>query len=426
MVLILVLWANLRAMTLPAATVPHVIHISVDGLRGDLLQDLVTNAPSMFPNYYRLQTEGAFTYNARCDFDNSTTVPNHISMITGRPVAQPAGLPPTVHHGYFSNFPLYYETIHNAGNTNLDYVASIFDVVHDHGLSTGLFLGKTRLGIIERSYNWANGAPDVTGEDNGTAKIDLPLVLNGNTAPLIDAIANTLTNEPLNYVFLHIVDLDSAGHSYGWGSDLWDLAVQATDAYLGCLFEAIDSTPSLAGQVAILLSADHGGGGEDIQNHGDPRFPENYTIPFFAWGGAIPHGVNLYDLISNRCDPGRSRPDYIDPRQPIRNGDGANLALRLLGMPSVPGSFMQPALSFEPPLKLAWLRDGNHLILSWNVSEPALGLEGTEDIAFGTWQAIVAGIETHGTAQSFCVDLEDPRAKRYYRLRREQPLLNPP
>ena len=69
------------------AEVQHVIAISVDGLRGDYLQTFVTSAPTNFPNLVRLRDAGAFTYNARCDFNFSETVPNHCAMITGRPGA---------------------------------------------------------------------------------------------------------------------------------------------------------------------------------------------------------------------------------------------------------------------------------------------------------------------------------------------------
>ncbi|HEY0551198.1 MAG TPA: alkaline phosphatase family protein, partial [Verrucomicrobiae bacterium] len=123
------------AMQTTFGAVPYVVHMSLDGLGALYLQPYVTAAPGEYPNFVRLQTQGAFTYNARCDFGASETIPNHACMFTGRPALQPAGFPNTTHHGYINNAPPPGDTYHNAGNLNVPYKASVFDVVHDNGLS---------------------------------------------------------------------------------------------------------------------------------------------------------------------------------------------------------------------------------------------------------------------------------------------------
>ena len=158
--------------------VNYVVHVSLDGLGAKYLQFYVTNAPAQFPWFNWLITNGASTFNARCDYDVSETVPNHITMFTGRPVAQPAGLTNTIHHGYPSNFPSPNAIIHLHGNTNVPYKASFFDVAHDFGRSTAFYASKTRLQICNQSYDATYGAPDVEGANNGPDKIDfasLPL-----------------------------------------------------------------------------------------------------------------------------------------------------------------------------------------------------------------------------------------------------------
>jgi hypothetical protein len=337
-------------------------------------------------------------------------------MVTGRPVLQPDGQPATVHHGYGSNYPEPTHTIHNAGNTNLAYVTSVFDVVHDHGLATAFYYGKSRLDIIGRSYNETNGAPDMVGEDNGQNKID-SVVLITHTPGLVGALVEQLSNAPPHYTFVHLVDLDSLGHAYGWGSLEWSNAAARVDGYLGSILSAIETSPSLAGQTAVIVSADHGGGGGHPNHHSDPVFAENYTIPFFVWGPSIPAGVNLYHLMDNRYDPGTSRPDYNYSRQPIRDGDGANLALQLLGLEPVPESSIRPELSFEPPLFLSWTRSGPHLVLHWEDPETNLVLEGKPTLQSSSWDSLSEGIEINGQTRSLTVDIHGAGAYRFYRLR---------
>ena len=116
-----------------SGAVEYVIIVCLDGMGAYYLESYVAGEPGAFPNFLRLQTEGAFTYNARCDYDFSETVPGLASMLTARPAAQPEGLPDTVHHGYSQIVPASTDTFHNAGNPAVPYKASLFDVAHDHG-----------------------------------------------------------------------------------------------------------------------------------------------------------------------------------------------------------------------------------------------------------------------------------------------------
>ena len=302
------------------------------------------------PNFKRFQDEGAWTNNARTDYTHTITLPNHTSMLTGRPVSQPAGLPNTTHHGYTDNGdPLSTWTLHNQGNVNVPYKASTFDVAHDAGLSTALYASKNKFVIYDQSYNATTGAAHANGNDKIDAFANPEVTATMQSQLLADLAANHF-----NYTFIHYADTDDVGHGSGWGTPAWNNALITIDGYLGQVFALIESDAILAGRTAIVLSADHGGTGT---GHSTATAATNYTIPFFVWGTGVGHG-DLYAFNSDtRTNPGTLRPDYVVSGQPIRNGDGGNLALQLLGLGPIPGSLVNAAqnLRVAIPEPATWL-----------------------------------------------------------------------
>ena len=125
----LLLWLALAPVSFGITQIEHVIVISIDGGRGDFLQTFIDTAPTEFPNFKRLREMSAYTFNARCDYTESITIPDHLCMLTGRTVRQPAGLPTGISHGITTDSPGSAETIHNSGLNAGLYKASIFDVV---------------------------------------------------------------------------------------------------------------------------------------------------------------------------------------------------------------------------------------------------------------------------------------------------------
>ncbi len=337
--LLTVSWADM----VRAEPVERVVHISVDGLNVAMLRRLLDDAPASVPGFGRLIAEGAYTFNARTDFDYTTTVPNHVSMYSGRPVLQPAGQADTVHHGMTSNGPGPTATIHSIGNPELGYVASVFDAVHDRGMGTGFFASKTRLAaFVERSYDGQNGAVDTIGADNGRDKIDDYFNLQDGSDAAVTAFVAAMDANPRTFSAVHIVDPDTAGHAMGWDSDAYRDSVIATDARIGRILDYVTSDIDFVGKTAVILTADHGG---TAGNHTDPLDLGSYTIPTFLWGPGVPAGADFYSILTNRYDPGDTRPDFGEPLQPLRNGDTGNLALSLLGLSPVIGSSLFAELS---------------------------------------------------------------------------------
>jgi hypothetical protein len=330
------------------APISYVFHISVDGLRPDAITAI---GPSGAPNFYRLRNEGAFTDNARTDYDHTITLPNHTSQLTGRAVMDQVGL--GLGHRYVDNSdPPPGVTLHsNAGY----YVASALDVAHDNGLKTGLYATKTKFSLYDASYNSTTGAPDITGIDNGRDKIDQFIATDTSSTTMMTSLLGNMASATTrtNYTFVHFYNPDSAGHSTTWDvteppTSNYLTAVRTVDGYLGQILNLIESNPEFAGRSAIILSADHGGP-QTSTDHGLATSSENYTIPFYVWGPGVAHG-DLYGMnIGTRLNPGTSRPQYSDPIQPIRNGDMANLALELLGLGPIPGSFINASQNLMVP-----------------------------------------------------------------------------
>jgi hypothetical protein len=271
-------------------------------------------------------------------------------MVTGRPVAGSGG-----HRWTTNTDPLVGQTIHsNKGS----YVASAWDVAHDNGLRTGLWASKTKFSLFDGSYDGdaasrQGGALDVTGVDNGRDKIDT-YFYSEDSGAMTDMFVAQMTAQPYHYAMLHFHDPDSAGHDFGWMGTSYLDAVRAVDVQLGRILDMINADPRLAGQTAVILTADHGGTGTA---HSANNVRQHYTVPFYVWGPGVDAGADLYTLNpATRANPLTGRPTTTTTPPPIRNGDVANLAMDFLGLASVPGSFFNASQSLavtivgQPPV----------------------------------------------------------------------------
>ena len=309
----------------PAASSPddpvnRVLAISIDGLNPRALRKLGRNGA---PSFHRLMREGAYTLNARTEYEMTKTLPNHTGMLTGRRIAaKKRG------HGVDFNSDSGTTVHKQAGH----YVASVFDVVHDRGGRTALFSAKKKFKLYQRTWN-THGRSDKVGKNHGKSKIDR-VTLDTNNARLVRAANSDLKRSPRTFTFLHISLPDVAGHKYGFMSKRYLSAVKQTDRLLGTVLNTVAAKPSLKAHTLLVLTADHGGRGS---NHSNPGKLQNYRVPFMAWGPGVAKGRNLYAFNSSVKGPKNSRPSYAG-KQPIRNGDLANLATDALDLPAVPGS----------------------------------------------------------------------------------------
>jgi hypothetical protein len=310
--------------------IDHVIAISIDGLNPAAISKL---GKSRTPAFHRLMREGSYTLNARTAREKTSTLPNHTTMLTGRPVSARRG-----GHGYTGNFDNG-GTIHRAAG---HYVASVFDVVHDHGGSTAVFAAKTKFRIYKRTWN-THGARDRVGANNGRAKIDR-FTIDRNNTRLVAKLTAELRRKPREFTFVHLSLPDRAGHARGFMSQPYLEAVMRTDKLLGRILDAVADHPSLRRHTLVILTADHGGRGA---SHYAVSKLQNFRIPFMTWGVGVPARRNLYGLNPTFRSPGSSRTSYRG-KQPIRNGDLANLATDALDLPRVPRSAFDSPRTLNP------------------------------------------------------------------------------
>lgn len=293
----------------PDDAVAQVIAISVDALNTTALRRL---GPSGTPHLHALIDQGASTLNARTEVERTVTLPNHTGMVTGRRINASRG-----GHGVtWNDNRRRPATVHAAAGEDVE---SVFGVVHDSGGTTGLFASKTKFSLWRRSWR---------------GDLDRTLIELRNDA-LVDALQQDVLAGPRTFRFLHLSLPDDVGHARGFMSPGYLRAVRRVDALVGQVVGTVDDEPSLAATTAIILTSDHGGRGSD---HSDARSLANYRVPFVVRGPGVDAGGDLYELNPDYADPGRARVSYARARQPVRNGDLANLALDLLDLPSVPDS----------------------------------------------------------------------------------------
>ena len=284
----------------------RVLAISIDALNPRALTRLGREA---VPHLWRLLDQGAGTLDARSMVELSKTLPNHTSMVTGRRITASAG-----GHGVTWNEDRPGTTVQRAAGHG---VASVFSVVHGGGGSTALFSTKTKLSLFERS--WPVG-------------LDRLVIKEERDRALVKAARADLVLRDRAFTFLHLGIADQTGHRHGFMSGPYLRAVRTADALVGTMLRAIDTHPDHS-DVVVVLSADHGGVGRShfqVHEVGDVR------VPFVVWGRGVEHG-DLYAMNPTYAKPGATVPGLAG-KQPIRNGDLANLSLDLLGLGPVPGS----------------------------------------------------------------------------------------
>lgn len=296
----------------PAPVATSVLAVSIDGLNPRAISTLGRDGT---PTLHRLRRRGASTLNARTAVELTLTLPNHTSMVTGRRIdADRRG------HGVTWNDDRREPgTVQEAAGHG---VASVFTRVHSAGGRTGLFVGKAKLLLFERSW------PRAVHRD----------VLRARPRALARVVRRDIRQRDRELRFVHLAAPDVVGHRHGFMSGPYLRAVEQSDRLLGTMLRTLRRT-GLADETVVIVTADHGGG---RAGHGDPTRLASYRVPFLVKGPGVSRGADLYGINPHYRDPGRRRPGYRADEQPVRNGALGNLALDVLGIGAIPGSGIDP------------------------------------------------------------------------------------
>jgi predicted AlkP superfamily pyrophosphatase or phosphodiesterase len=237
----------------PGAVTSHVLVISIDGLRPDAIAQYKPQT------LLRLQREGAWA--AAQTIFPSKTLPSHTSMLTG--------VAPDVHGVLWNS-----EELDERGYVR---VPTVFEIAHQQGFTTAGFFSKAKFRHLEKP-----GSFDYSQAPRG----DIWMV----TKTIGDAQHYLKFNQP-NLLFVHIGEPDYAGHSVGWMSVFYRLAVRRADAAVASLLKAAEKSLG-AGNYTVIITADHGGHGRD---HGSDD-ERDMRIPWIVWGRGVETGRVSTDI----------------------------------------------------------------------------------------------------------------------------------
>lgn len=262
----LVLLLLAPALVRPArpAGARHILVIGVDGMGAEGV------ARVRPPELTRLMDRGSWTLKARAVIP-TVSAPNWASMIMG------AGPP---QHGVTSN----------------EWRAGSFDIAPICQGTGGIF--PTIFGLLRQQrppaligifHDW-----DGFGHLFERQAPDL-IVDAASPREAITRAGDFLVERRPTLTFVHLDDVDHAGHNHGWLSPQYDESIREADRLIGELLTRLEKQRML-GQTIVLVTADHGGKGT---KHGGLTMSE-IEIPWIMAGPGIPRGeivrpVNTYD-----------------------------------------------------------------------------------------------------------------------------------
>jgi arylsulfatase A-like enzyme len=227
----------------------RVILVMIDGLRPDAI------ARAHTPTLHHIMAQGAYTLNARSVMP-SVTLPCHMSIFHSVPPER-HGITSNVYTPMARPLPGLVEAAKDADKRCAFFTN--WEELRDLSRPGGLYLST----LINDSYNLDAGDRMVT---------DAAL-------PHLGA---------MDFSFVYLGTVDSAGHFYTWMSDEYLRQVERADAELGRIVAALPT------DAVLIVQADHGG---HDRFHGTDA-PEDMTIPWMMMGAGVRQGCEIQRPVS--------------------------------------------------------------------------------------------------------------------------------
>jgi len=252
------------AQAAPATAGRRVIVVGIDGLS---VNGVVT---AHTPRLHQLMAEGAWTLAARAVMPTLSS-PNWESIITGSAPEQHG----ITSNGYFRNMVEFEPVCRDSEGK----FPTIFELLRTANPGARIAVFHDWPGFAELLEKHV---PDVLRHERGAAK---------TTAAAIEYWKQYRPD----LMFVHLDNVDHAGHSEGWSSAAYFRAVAEADGHLGEILDML-SAGHETDSTYVLVTSDHGGKG---RGHGKNSLAE-IQIPWILGGPDIARGevsvpVNTFD-----------------------------------------------------------------------------------------------------------------------------------
>lgn len=224
-IFIVLILANLSARQANGQKIEHVVLIGSDGFGAYAFKK------AKVPNLRAMMLEGSWSLNARTVLPSSSA-PNWASMVMG------AG--PEL-HGYTT-----------WGSQKPDMPARELD---EYGMFPSIYTllrrsdAQNEIGVI---YEWSG-----IGYLFPKAAVNHDQNPDGDIA-VTKAATDYIKKSKPTFLFIHLHDVDSVGHTVGHDTPEYYQAVERTDAHIGSILQSIKDA-GIEKNTVVLFTADHGG-----------------------------------------------------------------------------------------------------------------------------------------------------------------------